>query len=435
MINKILLFTASAVLFSLTSQADLIRASHQICPSDYIHVTPQEAEMNREKLCQQLDTWDIARLSGNASMDGPGYGCGQRSFDDRQLGPSLCKSIQKVAQEECPHGTFHVTSEEVAQNMEKICGMLDRWDIARLHGSASLSGSGYGCSIIEKDTRSLGAAMCKPIANDAPGRPNSDLMKVAYVEVNDHPVRDAGCFVEDDGEPLFDIAVIFAANINYDGQKAVLHLNRQVTDLLENNLHQVRELQAKGIKVVLDVLGNHQNAGWSCFADDAKARAFAHVLKTAVEQYGLDGIDIDDEYSKCDREYDDSLIKVTSALREIMPNKIISKALFHDQRHFDAQWQGKKLHEQLSYGWEMSYWAAGCGRVNGYLNAGMSKKKLGIGVSTTITSTSTANDISACLKSQKLGGGMMVFNVSRHSEAFLQAIWPNVTADQSCLNR
>ncbi|MBU2710789.1 glycosyl hydrolase family 18 protein [Zooshikella harenae] len=352
-----------------------------------------------------------------------------------QTALSMASDITRIDSQYCPNNYTHISLQDVAIEREKYCLLLNDWDIARLNEHASLSGPGYGCKVIKNDSRHLGTSLCKRIDHDGPQSPKDDMLKVAYVEVNDYPVRDAGCFIKDNGKPLFDIAVIFAANINYDGDKASLNLNPQVTDLLENNINQVRELQAKGIKVVLDVLGNHQNAGWSCFANIQQARAFAKVLKNAVDKYKLDGIDIDDEYSKCNREYDNSLIKVTSALREIMPNKIISKALFHDQSYFNAQWQNKKLHEQLSYGWEMSYWSSGCNRVDGYLNSGMSKQKLGIGVSTVITPSSTAKQISACLKARQLGGGMMVFNVNRNSETFLQAIWPNVKADQQCFSQ
>lgn len=347
---------------------------------------------------------------------------------------SMASDIIRIDKQSCPDDYVYVSLRDVEAESNKYCLLLNDWDIARINNKASLSGPGYGCKVIKHDTRHIGTSLCKLIDQEEPQPPKKDMLKVAYIEVNDNPIRDAGCFITENGKPLFDIAVIFAANINYDGEKAILHFNPQVNDLLENNIHQVRELQAKGIKVVLDVLGNHQNAGWSCFANVQQARAFAEVLKNAVDKYELDGIDIDDEYSKCNQEYENSLIKVTSALREIMPNKIISKALFHDQRYFETEWQHKKLHEQLSYGWEMSYWAASCNRVATYLNAGMSKEKLGIGVSTVITPPSTAKAISTCLKSQQLGGGMMVFNVNKHSESFLQSIWPDVKADQSCFN-
>ena len=60
------------------------------------------------------------------------------------------------------------------------------------------------------------------------GMDGSSQHKVAYVEVNDHDIADVGCFMEH-GKPLFDMAIIFAANINANpiDDSASLHLNRQ----------------------------------------------------------------------------------------------------------------------------------------------------------------------------------------------------------------
>ena len=111
----------------------------------------------------------------------------------------------------------------------------------------------------------------------------------------------AGCFaLNTSGAPFLDFAILAAANINYDqtSQQAVLGLNPQMSYTL-NNTGTVKSLQAQGIKVLLCVLNNWQNAGWSCFWDQPSAQAFAAQLATCVDTYGLDGIDIDDEYDSC----------------------------------------------------------------------------------------------------------------------------------------
>ena len=63
------------------------------CPGGFSLITPDEARERNAELCQQLGTWDIARLAGGGSMDGPGYGCTVRDYDDRGLGHSLCTAI------------------------------------------------------------------------------------------------------------------------------------------------------------------------------------------------------------------------------------------------------------------------------------------------------------------------------------------------------
>src|SRR3954452_7005487 len=52
-----------------------------------------------------------------------------------------------------------------------------------------------------------------------------------------------------------------------------------------------------GIIVVLAVVTNWSKAGWSEFTDQKAAQWFVDQLLAAVDRFGLDGIDIDDEYS------------------------------------------------------------------------------------------------------------------------------------------
>lgn len=125
---------------------------------------------------------------------------------------------------------------------------------------------------------------------------------VVYVEVNSNDFANVADYTLAGGEdPVFGIGIIFAANINYDGSAAYLHLNERVTWTLENAQTQIRPVQARGTKVLLSVLGNHQGAGIANFADYAAADAFAAELEQVVETYGLDGVDFDDEYSEYGR--------------------------------------------------------------------------------------------------------------------------------------
>jgi len=155
---------------------------------------------------------------------------------------------------------------------------------------------------------------------------------VAYIEVNDHSMLSAGKYtLANDGRPVIDIAVIFAANINYDttAEKAYLFFNPQVTNVLNNVATQVRPLQQKGIKVLLSILGNHQGAGFANFPTKAAAEAFAQELADAVTRYGLDGIDFDDEYVEygnngTGQPNADSFVWLVQALRAKLPNKLIT---------------------------------------------------------------------------------------------------------------
>lgn len=144
----------------------------------------------------------------------------------------------------------------------------------------------------------LTAAAIAPAAAASPTTSDqaSDPVSIAYVEVNSNDLANVGRYTLEDGSPAFDVAIIFAANINYDGENAYLHLNDQVQATLDDAATQIRPLQEKGIKVTLSLLGNHQAAGFANFPSQAAAEAFADQVADVVETYDLDGVDIDDEW-------------------------------------------------------------------------------------------------------------------------------------------
>jgi hypothetical protein len=241
----------------------------------------------------------------------------------------------------------------------------------------------------------------------------------AYVEVNSNSFHNPGCFTY--GSPAkqdFGFAVIFAANINADANgNAVLYFNPQVQSTL--NSGNVAYLQSLGIKVLLDVLGNHENAGWGCFTSYAQADSFAVQCARAVTQYGLDGIDIDDEYSTCTTNTN-SLVIALSALRaELGSAKYITKALFNDTQYFSATYNGKKAGDILDYGWEMSYGNTNySGRLQPYVNAGMAKTKLAIGVDIGGTDETTAANF---VKNNGYAA-VMTYNISTTSQTNLSKV-------------
>ncbi len=152
-----------------------------------------------------------------------------------------------------------------------------------------------------------------------------------YVEVNSNDLANVADYtLADSGEAAIDMAMIFAANINYDGESAYLHFNERVTETLENAETQIRPVQEKGTKVLLSVLGNHQGAGFANFTSPAQADAFAAQLADAVTTYGLDGIDFDDEWTEygangTPQPNPESFGWLATALRDRLgPEKIIS---------------------------------------------------------------------------------------------------------------
>ena len=185
---------------------------------------------------------------------------------------------------------------------------------------------------------------------------------VMYVEVNDANFLNVGCYsLENGGEPLFDVAIIFAANINYDvqAQRAVLYNNPNVTTVLEGRETYIRPLQEKGIKVLLSILGNHEGAGVCNFPNQEAARDFAQQLSDAVAQYGLDGIDFDDEYADygnngTGQPNDTSFLYLLRELRQLMPDKLIT-FYYYGPATGRLSYDGMIAGDYLDYSWNAMY--------------------------------------------------------------------------------
>ncbi len=184
---------------------------------------------------------------------------------------------------------------------------------------------------------------------------------VCYVEVNNEDLRNVGAYSLTSGQPIFDIGIIFAANINYNTSThaAVLYFNTQVTNVLNNKATYIQPLQSKGIKVLLSILGNHEGAGISNFPNQAAATAFAQQLSNAVTTYGLDGIDFDDEYADygtngTGQPNSSSFVYLVTALRQLMPNKIIS-FYFYGPAASHLSYNGVTVGSKVNYSWNAIY--------------------------------------------------------------------------------
>ncbi|TDD45512.1 chitinase [Kribbella antibiotica] len=186
---------------------------------------------------------------------------------------------------------------------------------------------------------------------------------VAYIEVNDHSMLSAGKYtLANDGRPVVDIAVIFAANINFNTstRKAYLSFNPQVTSVLNNRATQIKPLQDKGIKVLLSILGNHQGAGFANFPDKASAEAFAQELANAVATYGLDGIDFDDEYVEygnngTGQPNASSFVYLVQALRQKLPAGKLITLYDIGPASTKLQYNGVNLANTFDYAWQPYY--------------------------------------------------------------------------------
>jgi len=229
----------------------------------------------------------------------------------------------------------------------------------------------------------------------------------AYVEVNNDSITNVGKYVlASNGANVFDIGIIFAANINYNGTSAELYFNPQVQAVLDNAATQIAPLQAQGIKVLLSVLGNHQGAGFANFPDQPTATAFAAQLSSAVSTYGLDGIDFDDEYADYGTNGTAqpnawSFPYLVQALRNDLPDKIIS-LYFIGPASTTLSYDGIVVGDLLNYSWNPYYGSWGVPDVPDMTQAQLAPAAIDIQNTSASTATSLAQ--------QTVTDGYGVFN-------------------------
>ena len=128
----------------------------------------------------------------------------------------------------------------------------------------------------------------------------SGIKIISCMEVNDTNPLNNLCFtLKGSGKPLFDMVILFSGNINYNNETGEVYVynNPNVQHILDNREKYLKPLQDRGIKIILGILGNHDRAGISGLSDET-ARVFAQDVKAVCDAYHLDGIFVDDEYSR-----------------------------------------------------------------------------------------------------------------------------------------
>ncbi|MDZ5076519.1 endo-beta-N-acetylglucosaminidase H [Nesterenkonia sp. HG001] len=223
--------------------------------------------------------------------------------------------------------------------------------------AASAAASASAAGVNHPGGRGQGAGRARGRGRP-PGGVKTGPGMVCYVEVNDHSMTNLGKYrLAESGADVFDIGIIFASNINSDGDRAVLHHNEQVTAVLENVSTEVRPLQRRGMKILLSILGNHQGVGPANFQTYEEAVAFAAQLADTVHTYGLDGIDFDDEWARYDLGHppnDWSFPYLVHALRARMPGKIIS-LYWYGPITETLEYDGIHVGELIDYSWNSMY--------------------------------------------------------------------------------
>ncbi|MCK8521000.1 glycosyl hydrolase family 18 protein [Aquimarina sp. D1M17] len=261
---------------------------------------------------------------------------------------------------------------------------------------------------------------------------------VMYIEVNNQKMQNAGAYTLPNGKPMIDIAVIFAANINYHTQNGRTHklsMNPNVRRVLNNRNNTIKPLQRKGIKVLLSILGNHQAVGIANFPTRAEARRFAKEVANVVKNNGLDGVDLDDEFAKygsipgrpaINR---NSFIWLLQELRAAMPsNKIITYYRIGESTS-QMQSQGKRAGQFLDFAFQPFY--------GSYANINVpglgKRKKAAAAVDVTRTAASTARDFANRTKRDRYGAFVMYNLDGVNRESYLNGISQGLYGKQTKL--
>jgi len=119
-----------------------------------------------------------------------------------------------------------------------------------------------------------------------------------YFEVNDTNPLNVLCWETEEGQLLVDYLCLFAYNINYDREKGEVYCfaNPQCQYILDHYDQVIKPLRERGVKVLIGLLGNHDEAGLAQLSEIG-AKDFAQKLAALCYGYGFDGVNFDDEYS------------------------------------------------------------------------------------------------------------------------------------------
>lgn len=259
-----------------------------------------------------------------------------------------------------------------------------------------------------------------------PSLPAAPLLSAYWLNsetTNTYPcptLRNVLCYTRHDGSPQ--IGVVYLVGASFAGspesfQPPYLDFSTSLRNALENG--DVGLLRNAGIRVLLCVQGS-TGMGWGSLSD-AQSQAFASWIQAeVVQKYGLDGIDIDDEFSDAPRT-SQQLVNTVAWLRHALPDALITKALWQDEADFGvaastSPLAGQKLAALLSFGSTMGY-GYDAGRMEtaaaSYVQLGMTNGQLCIGVQPGpasldwMTSLDTTSAVAGYVQKNGLLGMMM----------------------------
>ncbi len=148
--------------------------------------------------------------------------------------------------------------------------------------------------------------------------------------------------------------------IGYDDRsgRAVLVLSSDMRYVLDHADKYIRPLQDKGRKVCLCIEGNGKGLGF-CNLTDAQIDDFAGQVKSVLEAYGLDGVNLFDRNTGYGQEgmpamNTTSYPKLVKAMREAMPDKLLTLADYEEPTAYFWNTEatgGIEVGQYIDYAW------------------------------------------------------------------------------------
>ncbi len=250
----------------------------------------------------------------------------------------------------------------------------------------------------------------KPLPPNYKDKYTEPLKMIAYVETNDWDIRNMGQFIlKDTKEPVFDMVVLFAANMNYDTKtkKRYIFFNDKLQPIINNPDLYIKPLKDRGIKVIIDILPNHQGVGYRNFQSYEEALEFAKEAKMWTDKLGIDGWDIDEEYAGYTSYVfpEKSALWYARAMKEVMPDKLLTCYDFSNPLQAGLKDEkGKEAKDYIDF-IVSNYW------VQGGNSLGVEQKKYAaFSIEANLVGTGPA-ETSAKYNLDSGNGGMMVFNI------------------------
>jgi hypothetical protein len=180
--------------------------------------------------------------------------------------------------------------------------------------------------------------LVKDMRNAADAYKGEDVVRgYLFFEINNVNPLNTLSFELENGKLLWDVIVLFAANINYDAEagRPRIQCNPQTQFLLDNNETYLQPLRKRGVKVLLGLLGNHDMTGLAQLSEQG-SKDFAREIAQYCKAYNLDGINYDDEYSSAPDLSNPALAAKSSAAaarlcyetKKAMPDKLVTVFAF-----------------------------------------------------------------------------------------------------------